>query len=457
MSGKVKTLWSCKECGHTQLKWTGSCSACRKWNTFVEEVEESAVQGRFERISSGPAQPQRVTEIQSTPVTRASTQMVEWDRLLGGGIVVGSLFLVAGDPGIGKSTLLLQLSESLASQGLTVLYVSGEESLEQTSLRASRLGAKSDRLYLLSETYFSHIKNAALKLKPDVMIVDSIQILCKAELSSAPGSVSQVRELALEFMHLAKGNGMSVFLVGHVTKSGDIAGPRVLEHMVDVVLEFEGDQRQGYRLLRAVKNRFGPTDDIVLFQMGSAGLHEVRNPSLIFLEERSKELAGSVIIPTVEGSRALLIEVQALVAASAFATSTRKSTGLDPNRLSLLLAVLEKRMGYALHHNDVFVSVAGGLKISEPAIDLGVLLAITSSFCNKSLDGDTVVMGEVGLSGEVRSVTKVEQRVREATHMGFLRCVLPARTLKGLPPELSDKIELIGIESVEEAINLLLN
>jgi DNA repair protein RadA/Sms len=367
--------------------------------------------------------------------------MPEFDRLLGGGIVAGSLSLIGGDPGIGKSTLMLQLAEQLAEQGLTVLYVCGEESVEQTSLRASRLGVCSEHLYLLSDTLFSNIKAQIDALKPDVMIVDSIQILYKSELPSSPGSVSQVRELAMEFMHIAKGLGIATFLIGHVTK----------------VLDFEGDKQHGYRLLRSVKNRFGPTDDIVLFQMGSRGLSEVSNPSVIFLEERLKETPGSVIIPTVEGSRALLIEVQALVAASAFSTSTRKSTGLDQNRLTLLLAVLEKKMGYPLHHSDVFVSVAGGLKIVEPAIDLGVLTAIGSSFCNRPIDPETVVLGEVGLGGEVRGVPRIENRIREAIHMGFRKCVLPKRNLKGLSPDLPQKIALIGVDVVEEAIRELLN
>ena len=356
-----------------------------------------------------------------------------------------------------KSTLMLQLAQRLAEQGLTVLYVCGEESVEQTSIRAKRLGVGDDRLYLLSDTLFSNIKAQIDKLKPDAMIIDSIQIIYKSELPSSPGSVSQVRELATEFMHLAKGHGIATFLIGHVTKSGEIAGPRVLEHIVDTVLDFEGDRQHGYRLLRSVKNRFGPTDDIALFQMGKEGLSEVSNPSVIFLEERMKEIPGSIIIPTIEGTRALLIELQALVATSAFSTSTRKSTGLDSNRLALLLAVLEKRMGYQLHHCDVFVSVAGGMKISEPAIDLGILMAIGSSFCNKPIDPETVVIGEVGLGGEVRGVPRIENRIREAIHMGFRRCLLPNRNLKGLSSDLSGKISLVGVDVVEEAIRELLN
>ena len=453
---KEKVIWSCQECGTKQAKWTGSCSACNQWNTFVEEVDVVETKKRFEATSTTVSKPMRIKEVTTDETSRIKTNMGEFDRLLGGGLVVGSLSLVAGDPGIGKSTLMLQISQALAHQGLTVLYICGEESVQQTTLRARRLKTVSDNLLLFSETNFSHIKLQIDQIKPDILIVDSIQIIYKNELTSAPGSVSQVRELAAEFMHLAKGMGISTFLIGHVTKSGEIAGPRVLEHIVDTVLDFEGDRQHGYRILRAVKNRFGPTDDIALFQMGADGLKEVENPSEAFLEERVREMPGSVIIPTIEGTRAILIEIQALAAASSFATSTRKSTGLDQNRLALLLAVLEKRMGYTLHHTDVFVSVTGGMKITEPAIDLGILLSIASSFCNKPIDSDTVVLGEVGLGGEVRSVSRVEARIKEAINMGFKQCVLPKRNLKGLSPSYSQKIKLIGIDLVEEAIRALI-
>jgi DNA repair protein RadA/Sms len=312
----------------------------------------------------------------------------------------------------------------------------------------------SDQIYFYNETNFEQIQTHIEKLKPQILIIDSIQIMYKADIPSAPGSVTQVRELTMAFMHLAKKLGISTFLIGHVTKSGEIAGPRVLEHIVDIVLEFEGDRQHGYRILRAIKNRFGPTDDIVLFQMLTEGLKEVENPSQAFLEERMRESPGSVVVPTVEGSRPLLVEVQALVASSAFATSSRKSTGLDPNRLSLLLAVLEKRMGYTLHRSDVFVAVTGGLKIIEPGIDLAILLSISSSFCNRAIDPETVVMGEVGLGGEVRSISRVEIRLKEALNMGFQRCVLPKRNLKGLSFK---GMELIGVDRVEEAIDKVLN
>lgn len=452
---KTKVLWSCSECGHQQPKWSGSCSVCQKWNTFAEELGITTSGKRFEVEGKTSSRPLKIEEVDISPFRRYTTKIKEFDRLLGGGLVSGSLTLIGGDPGIGKSTLLLQISNSLASQGLNVLYVCGEESVEQTVLRAHRLGIKSDSLYLLNETLFSSIKAHVEKLKPDVLIVDSIQIVYKSEIPSSPGSVAQVRELATEFMHLSKGMGISTFLIGHVTKSGEIAGPRVLEHIVDTVLDFEGDRHHGYRILRASKNRFGPTDDIALFQMDASGLTEVENPSAIFLQERIRESSGSVIIPTIEGSRAFLVEVQALVAPSAFATSSRKSTGIDANRLSLLLAVLEKKVGYQLHHCDVFVSIAGGLKILEPAVDLGIALAVLSSFGNKTLDPDTVIFGEVGLGGEVRSVPKVESRIREAIHMGFTRCILPRKNLSALPKELTQKIALDGVDRIEEAIDAL--
>lgn len=452
---KIKTLWSCTECGNNQSKWTGNCSACKSWNTFVEEVEVPASSSRFQAENPLAAKPVRIGDVEQVRKERHKTGIGEFDRLMGGGVVVGSLTLVGGDPGIGKSTLMLQLADSLAKQGLTVLYLCGEESVEQTSLRAERLEIKSEKLYLLSETHFSRIKVHVDALHPDILIVDSIQVMYKSEIASAPGSVTQVREITTEFMHLAKGRGISTFLIGHVTKSGEIAGPRVLEHLVDTVLDFDGDREHGYRMLRGVKNRFGPTDDIAIFQMTGAGLTEVGNPSLLFLEERGRRRTGSAIVPTLEGTRAFLLEMQALVAPSAFSNSTRKSTGLNPNRLALLLAVLEKRMGFQLHNKDVFVSVAGGLKITEPSIDLGVILAISSSFSNRVLDPMTIVIGEVGLGGEVRSVPRIEARIKEGIHMGFTRCLLPKRNLKGVSELFSEEISLVGIEYVDEAIRLL--
>ena len=452
---KAKTVWICNECGHNQSKWSGSCPSCGEWNTFAEEALVEEKQVRFESRSSG-AKPKLIRDVNTDTFVRHKTGFAELDELLGGGLVVGSLSLLGGEPGIGKSTLTLQLCDRLAKQGLTVLYICGEESAEQTTLRARRLGIDSDRLYLFSETLFSNIKGQVDALKPDILIVDSVQIVYKGDISSAPGSVTQVREIAMECMHLAKGQGITTVLIGHVTKSGEIAGPRVLEHIVDTVFEFEGDRQHGYRILRSIKNRFGPTDNVALFQMEQKGLIEVTNPSETLLQERVSNTPGSAIIPTIEGSRAMLVEVQALVAPSSFPTSSRRGTGVDQKRLALLLAVLEKRMGYTLHSLDVFVSVAGGIKIDEPAIDLGIILAIASSFCNRIINPTTVLLGEVGLGGEVRTVPRIEARLKEAIGMGFTKCLLSTRNIKGLPKSLTQKIALHGISRVEEAIHLLL-
>lgn len=453
---KPKTVWYCSECGHKQSKWSGQCPQCSQWNTLQEEVEVLQKSRRFEAQLLEVAKPVRLKEVTLEEHPRHRSGLTELDRLLGGGIVRGSLMLVGGDPGIGKSTLLLQVSQALARQGLVVFYICGEESVAQTSMRAKRLGIDHDNLLLLSETNFTLIKSQIDQINPDVVIVDSIQILYKSEIPSAPGSVAQVRETATEFMHLAKGRGISTFLIGHVTKSGELAGPRVLEHLVDTVLYFEGDKQHNYRMMRAVKNRFGPTDDIALFQMGGSGLTEVPNPSEVFLQERLKDNPGSVIIPTIEGSRPILVEVQALVTKSGYPTPSRRCTGLDQNRLALLLAVLEKRVGYPLFQRDVFVSVAGGIKILEPAIDVGVVLAIASSLCNRVIDADVVAVGEVGLGGEIRSVPRIEARIKEAIQMGFRRCLIPSRNLKGLPKDLLAKISVQGVELVEEAIDAFL-
>lgn len=448
----MKVIWACRECGHSQIKWSGSCPTCKNWNTFTEEqvVKEEK---RFESKKTEKAKAVRIRDVNATEFKRIPTNMGELDRLFGGGLVEGSLILVGGEPGVGKSTLMLQIANSLALQGLTVLYICGEESAEQTSMRAKRLSIDHQNLYLLSETNFSAIRAQIEQVQPDVMIVDSVQIVYKSELPSSPGSVVQVREIATECMHLAKGHGITTFLIGHVTKSGEIAGPRVLEHIVDTVLDFEGDRQHGFRLLRAIKNRFGATDEIAIFQMKETGLMEVPNPSQAFLEERMKEIPGSAIVPGLEGARSFLLEIQALVTASAYPNPSRKSAGLDSNRLGLLLAVLDKRVGYNLHHCDVFVALAGGLKIVEPAIDLGILLAVASSFLNRSIPPDCIVIGEVGLGGEVRGVSRIETRLKEAVHMGFKKCILPKKNLKGLPPQ---KIELIGVDLVDQAIQSIL-
>jgi len=450
---KTKSVWACRECGHSQLKWTGSCGACQNWNTLIEEISLEEKKPRFESKKLGPAKAIRIKDVGESEFKRLTTKMGELDRLFGNGIVQGSLILIAGEPGVGKSTLLLQIANALAHQGLNILYICGEESNEQTSLRARRLGIDHQNIYLLNETNFTAIKAQIDQLNPDIAIVDSVQIVYKSEIPSSPGSVVQVREIATEFMHVAKGQGITTFLIGHVTKAGEIAGPRVLEHIVDTVLDFEGDRQHGFRLLRVIKNRFGPTDEIAIFQMKETGLSEVANPSQAFLQERMKEIAGSAIVPGLEGARSFLLEIQALITPTAFATPSRKSTGLDHNRLALLLAVLEKRVGYNLHHSDVFVALAGGLKIVEPAIDLGILLAVASSFTNRPIPPDVIAVGEVGLGGEVRGVSRIETRLKEAIHMGFKRCILPKKNLRGLS---SDKIQLIGVDLVDQAIQAVL-
>lgn len=453
MAVKQRNIWACAECGHSSQRWLGQCPQCEQWNTLHEEIAPTTLSRRFVGQPKNASHPIRLKEISHQVIPRISTCTEEMDRLLGGGLVPGALTLVGGDPGIGKSTLMMQLAHTLAEQNLLVLYVCGEESVEQTSLRARRLGVDSDQLLLLNETEFGAIKAHVDNISPNILIIDSIQIVYKSELTSAPGSVTQVRETASEFMHLAKGRNLSTFLIGHVTKSGEIAGPRVLEHLVDTVLYFEGDRQHHYRLVRAVKNRFGPTDDVAVFQMTERGLVEVKNPSQLFLEERSKGLVGSAVVPALEGSRALLVEAQALVTETAFSTPSRRSTGLDQNRLALLLAVLEKRLRYQMYRCDVFVSIAGGLKIQEPSVDLGILAAIASSLRNQPISPDTAIVGEVGLSGEIRSVPRIESRIKECKHMGFKRIILPKRNLKGISKDLHPEISFVGVELAEEAVN----
>lgn len=456
MASKQKSVWYCGQCGHKQFKWTGQCPQCSSWNTLNEELEVPESTLRFDTATMPASKPQKLKDIGYTEMPRIITGIRECDRLLGGGLVPGSLTLIGGDPGIGKSTLTLQLSNALATRGLRVLYVCGEESVEQTSMRARRLGLESENVFLLSETNFGLIKSQIDLLNPNVLIIDSIQIVYKSEISSSPGSVSQVRETATECMHIAKRKNIATFLIGHVTKSGEIAGPRVLEHLVDTVLYFEGDKQHNYRMIRVIKNRFGPTDELAVFQMQTCGLTEVSNPSQIFLEERMKDAIGSVVIPTLDGSRALLVEVQALVTPTFFPTPSRRCTGLDQNRLALLLAVLEKRMGFQMHRNDVFVSIAGGLRVTEPGIDLGLLLAVASSMHNRKIEGDIAIIGEVGLGGELRSVSRIESRLKEAIHMGFKQCLLPKKNLKGISEEIKSKIKLLGAETVDDAIRLLM-
>ena len=457
MVTKQKKVWYCSGCGHKQLKWTGQCIECSEWNTLHEEIDTASVPKRFESQRMTISKPVRLKEVVIGEQNRILSGIKEFDRLIGGGIIPGSLSLVGGDPGIGKSTLLLQLSQGLAQQGLVVLYICGEESVEQTSLRAARLGIDSENLLLLSETNFSILKSHIDEIKPNVIIVDSIQIVYKPEISSSPGSVSQVRETTTEFMHIAKGQGIATFLIGHVTKSGEIAGPRVLEHLVDTVLYFEWDKNYNYRMIRVIKNRFGPTDEIAVFQMKTQGLLEVPNPSQIFIEERMKNAIGSVIIPTVEGTRPILIETQALVTETAFSAPSRRCTGLDQNRMALLLAVLEKRMSYQMFRCDVFVSIAGGIRVNDPGADLGILIAIASSLRNRYIDAETVLIGEVGLGGEIRSVPRIETRIKESIQMGFKRAVIPKRNLKGVSEEIKKHISLLSVEYVDEAVSQLID
>lgn len=449
---KEKTQWVCIECGHSQPKWSGSCLSCKRWNTMQELHIPKESKKVYLSKKKEDSKPVLIKDIKHNQFNRVKSGFVELDRLMGGGVVKGSLNLLGGKPGIGKSTLMLQLSLAFAKQGLVVLYVCGEESIEQTSLRAQRLGATTENLYLFSETVFSQIKASVDQIKPDILIIDSAQIVYRDDLPSSPGSVLQVKEIAMECMHIAKQYGIITFLVGHVTKSGDLAGPRVLEHLVDTVLDFEGDQKQGYRILRSSKNRFGPTDDIVIFQMKQTGLDEVKNPSLVFIEERKSNIPGSVITPALEGSRALLIEVQALVSKTAYATPVRKATGVDPNRLTLLLAVLEKRLKIPLYSSDVFVSVAGGIKVYEPGIDLAIMLSVASSFLSSAIPSDLAVIGEVGLNGELRSVSRFENRIKECFHMGFSSLLVPKKCVSEISKELLSKIKLNAIETIQDAL-----
>lgn len=453
---KTKTIWSCIECGHRQPKWMGQCPSCQKWNVFHQEVELKVESKRSFLQEKQSSKPVRITEVPVTSHDRFHINMPELERLLGGGLVAGSLSLLGGEPGIGKSTLTLQIADALAKHGYSVLYVSGEESLEQISIRAKRLNVESEQLYFLAETNFSLIKNIIESSKPHFVMIDSIQIMYKDELPSLPGSVTQVKEIGTELVHLAKGLNTAIWVIGHVTKSGEIAGPRLLEHLVDTVLYFEGDRQHHYRILRSVKNRFGPTDEIAVFKMQQQGLQEVGNPSAIFLEDRQEGVTGNTVIPVLEGSRPILIEVQALVTDTVFSSPMRKTGGLDPNRLALLLAVLEKRAGYPLHRSDVFVSIAGGFKVVEPAADLGILVAIVSSLLNRRLTGSEIILGEVGLAGDVRRVPRIEMRLKEAARMGFKKAIIPKKNASNLS-QVSSKLDIVEINFVDEAIAALLS
>ena len=449
------TVFFCQECGYESSKWMGQCPACKEWNTFVEEMIDKKSAAKGGRVAAKAAEAKNVplSQIEMTQDKRMSTDMKELDRVLGGGIVQGSLVLVGGDPGIGKSTLLLQVCRNLSEKGVRVLYISGEESLQQIKIRAERIGTFGDSLTLLCETNLDTIKTVIDREKPQIVIIDSIQTMYNEEVSSAPGSVSQVRESTGVFMQIAKGMGISIFIVGHVTKEGVVAGPRVLEHMVDTVLYFEGDRHAAYRILRGVKNRFGSTNEIGVFEMQKGGLVEVENPSEYMLSGKPENASGSVVACAMEGTRPMLMEIQALVCKTNFGMPRRTAAGLDYNRVNLLMAVLEKRMGMPLSAYDAYVNIAGGIRLNEPAADLGIVMAIASSYKNRPIDEDTIVFGEVGLSGEVRAVTMPEQRVSEAKKLGFKRCIVPAVSMKTIGK--MEGIEILGVENVNQAMNLV--
>lgn len=453
---KTKSIFSCASCGYQSPKWLGKCPDCNSWNSFVEEDYTAPASGSKERVSLYKDGPVLLKDVVARDEDRLKTNIRELDRVLGGGIVKGSVILIGGDPGVGKSTISLQVSNHLTKQGIGVLYVSGEESVVQTKLRAKRLGESgSDNLYIVNQTDLSLIVEYIRKLKPQVVVIDSIQVIFDSAISSSAGSVSQVRECAGILTQLAKTTGTSIFIIGHVTKEGTLAGPRVLEHIVDTVLYFEGDRFAIYRILRAVKNRFGSTNEIGVFEMGPEGLKEVKNPSEIFLSERPSNVSGSIVTSILEGTRPLLVEIQSLVSRSSFGYARRRAQGFDFNRLSLLVAVLEKRMGLALEAEDIFINVAGGIKIEDPAADLAVCAVIASSFREQVVMPQAVVLGEVGLSGEIRSISQVTTRINEAEKLGFKHCILPGNSCKALKFNKSD-MEIIPVSTLKEALDIIL-
>ena len=451
MAKAKKSIFFCQNCGHEENKWLGQCPMCKEWNTFVEEAVAVTKSSTVKLAKE--AEVVALKHVETENEERIHTSIEELDRVLGGGIVPGSLILVGGDPGIGKSTLLLQVCQKLCEKKKQVLYISGEESLKQIKLRANRMGEFTEDLFLLCETNLEVIKTVIEKRRPEMVVVDSIQTMYSEDVTSAPGSVSQVRESTNVFMQLAKGLGISIFIVGHVTKEGTVAGPRVLEHMVDTVLYFEGDRHASYRILRGVKNRFGSTNEIGVFEMRQNGLAEVQNPSEFMLSGRPENASGSVVACSMEGTRPILLEIQALVCNSNFGMPRRTAAGTDYNRVNLLMAVLEKRAGIHLSNADAYVNIAGGIKMNEPAIDLGIVMAIVSSYKNRPIDEKTIVFGEVGLRGEVRAVSMPEQRVAEAKKLGFETCIVPEvskELLKGITG-----IKVIGVNTISDAIQLI--
>ncbi|HEM4110087.1 TPA: DNA repair protein RadA [Streptococcus suis] len=451
---KKKTTFVCQSCEYHSPKYLGRCPNCGSWSSFVEEVEVAEVKNERVSLTGEKTRPMKLNEVSSIQVARTKTNMEEFNRVLGGGVVPGSLVLIGGDPGIGKSTLLLQVSTQLSTIG-TVLYVSGEESAQQIKLRAERLGDIDSEFYLYAETNMQSIRTEIEKIKPDFLIIDSIQTIMSPDISSVQGSVSQVREVTNELMQIAKTNNIATFIVGHMTKEGTLAGPRTLEHMVDTVLYFEGERQHTFRILRAVKNRFGSTNEIGIFEMQSQGLVEVLNPSEVFLEERLDGATGSAIVVTMEGTRPILAEVQALVTPTMFGNAKRTTTGLDFNRASLIMAVLEKREGLLLQNQDAYLKSAGGVKLDEPAIDLAVAVALASSYKDKPTNPQECFIGEIGLTGEIRRVNRIEQRINEAAKLGFTKVYAPKNSLTGI--KVPKEITVIGVTTIGEVLQKVFN
>lgn len=454
---KIKTKYVCQECGYENSKWLGKCPECNKWNSFVEELEDRSSKSKKEVfvIEKSGSRPLSINSIETIKEQRFSTCINELDRVLGGGVVKGSLVLVGGDPGIGKSTLLIQVSSNVANSGKKVLYISGEESASQIKMRAQRLGIQSDNLYIFAENNLGIIEGYLESINPDLIVVDSIQTVFSPDISSAPGTVSQIKEGTSRFMKISKKMGISTFVVGHVTKEGSLAGPKLLEHMVDTVIYFEGERFNTYRLVRAVKNRFGSTNELGVFEMRDLGLVELENPSKILIGERPKDVSGSVVISTVEGTRPMLLELQALVSPTSFGIPKRTATGVDYNRVSLLMAVLEKRVGLQIQNQDVYINVVGGMKVNEPSVDLGIIMSIASSFRNIPIDEKLAITGEVGLTGEIRAVSFIEKRIAECKKLGFTKIVIPKSNYDSIKADIKD-IEICPVDSVRQAINIIL-
>lgn len=454
---KIKTKYVCQSCGYENPKWLGKCPECMKWNTFVEEIEDKSSKSNHREtfvIDKSSQKPVNINSITIKHEERFSSGINELNRVLGGGIVRGSLVLVGGDPGIGKSTLLLQVSESVAQSGKKVLYISGEESESQIKMRAERLNAKSENLFIMAENNLNIIEHNLEGFDPDLIILDSIQTVFTPDIASAPGTVSQIKEGTSRFMRISKKMGISTFVVGHVTKEGSLAGPKIMEHMVDTVLYFEGERYNTYRLIRAVKNRFGSTNELGVFEMSEKGLQELENPSKALISEKPENASGSVIVSTVEGTRPMLLELQALVSPSSFGIPRRTATGIDFNRVNLLLAVLEKRAGMQIQNQDVYLNIVGGIKINEPSMDLGVILAVASGFRNIPISGEVAVTGEVGLTGEIRGVSYIEKRISECRKLGFKKIIIPKSNYEAVKDVKG--IEIWPVENVRQAINMVL-